>query len=100
MPRTFVQKPPRDPEVVLVNASIRDAFADCIMPYALAPAAANKVISGTFTYYANLDTDARTVNVADAVLVITNEYTSIDDAFPADGAVPPSHLGVTVVPSI
>ena len=49
MPRTFVQKLPSEPDVVLVKASTMAVFADCIMPYALAPAAANKVNSGTIT---------------------------------------------------
>jgi len=49
VPRTFVQKLPKEPEVVLVKASTIAVFADCIMPYALAPAAANKVNSGTIT---------------------------------------------------
>jgi hypothetical protein len=34
------------------------------------------------------------VKVADAVLKIVNEYASLDDAFPADGAVPPDQLTV------
>ena len=38
------------------------------------------------------------VNVADAVLIIVNEYASIDDAFPADIAA--GTFGVTADPSI
>jgi hypothetical protein len=39
------------------------------------------------------------VYVADAVLIIVNVYESIEEAFPADGAVPPCHFGVTETPS-
>jgi hypothetical protein len=39
------------------------------------------------------------VNVAEAVLIIVNVYTSIDEALPAEGAEPFCHLGVTAEPS-
>jgi hypothetical protein len=40
------------------------------------------------------------VKVASAVLTIVNVYTSIEDALPDAGAVPPEYLGVTAEPSI
>jgi hypothetical protein len=40
------------------------------------------------------------VKVAFAVLKIVNEYASLDDAFPAAGAVPPENKTVCAPPSI
>ena len=50
--------------------------------------------------YANFAKPARTVKVADAVLIIVKDQASMADVFPAVGAVPPDHLGVTAEPSI
>ena len=58
------------------------------------------VNSGIYSPYANLVCDPNTVKVADPVLIIVNTYESIEDAFPAAGAVPPCHFGVTAEPSI
>ena len=67
-------------------------------PSPLDDAPANEPIIGIFSPYANLVCVSRTVNVADAVLIIVNEYASIDDAFPADIAA--GTFGVTADPSI
>ena len=49
--------------------------------------------------YANLVCEAKTVNVAFAVLMIVYTYESIELALPDVGAVPPCHFGVTLEPS-
>lgn len=92
--------------VAVAKASKAPAFTKGAAVKALSPYApaltdlADKI--GTVSPYANLVCDANTVYVADAVLIIVITYESIDDAFPAVGAVPPCHFVVTpdVVPSI
>ena len=51
-------------------------------------------------YYAALVNCSITVYVLVAVFIIVTVYISIAEAFPAAGAAPPIHLGVTETPSI
>jgi hypothetical protein len=54
------------------------------------PPAETKFINGILSPYAYFTGPApNTVKVAEAVLKIVNEYASLEDAFPAAGAVPP-----------
>ena len=62
-----------------------------------APIVDNKGIN--ISSYANCVCAANTVKVASAVLNTVYEYTSTLLAFPAEGAEPPCHSGVTAEPS-
>ena len=93
---TVVEEPETTALSILTKSDNRELSVDSI-PNDLAEYVVNR---GTIFSYANFVCEPNTVKVADPVLIIVNTYASVEEAFPAAGAVPPCHFGVTAAPSI
>jgi hypothetical protein len=79
---------------------ITGALPPAVNPNAFAEPAPRVVNKGILSSpYLNCVIDANTTYVDAAVFNAVYVYTSVDEAFPAVGAVPPCQIAVTVVPS-